>query len=182
MDQNPGITKTCSTDITLFNMDSLGCSKVQKYKYFQEKMAAYISEILLFQLKMARLLSLSTNALYHWSHDFPRSEKFSDALYWPVSNLVCYWLLLHVIVIVLHHIGRFPILSGFVIVIACFCYCFSAYWLVSNLVCYLISPFSRWCCPFGQIQLQLLYPIRQGLEGSKIPPQSPQGLVGPTIL
>ena len=121
-------------------MDSLGCSKVKKYKYFQEKMAAYISEILLFQLKMARLLSLSTNALYHWSHDFPRSEKFSDALYWPVSNLVCYWLLLHVIVIVLHHIGRFPILSGFVIVIACFCYCFSAYWLVSNLVCYLISP------------------------------------------
>ena len=41
--------------------------------------------------------------------------------------------------------------------------------------------FSRGC-PFGQIQLQLLYPIRRGLEGSEIPPQSPQGLVGPTIL
>ena len=41
--------------------------------------------------------------------------------------------------------------------------------------------FSR-CCPFGQIQLQLLYPIRRGPEGSEIPPQSPQGLVGSTTL
>ena len=51
----------------------------------------------------------------------------------------------------------------------------SEYWPVLNSVSYLISPVFTRGCPFGQIQLQLLYPIRRGPQGSQIPPSVTTG-------